>query len=107
MKRHSKNLNREYMKAILTDTIQGYDSKENYIDGWGVGKLWGEEEEILAGTEMEILGHTMLFVPKTKWTPEHYEPVVIVAYNNPHWWIDGDKVKRIAYLNSDLLKIIE
>ena len=46
-------------------TIKGYDPKENYIDGWGAGMLYGEEEEILAGTEMEIIGHTMLFVPKT------------------------------------------
>lgn len=95
-----------HMKAVLVATIKGYDPKENYIDGWGAGILWGEEEEILAGTEMEIIGHTMLFVPKTQWTPEHYEPVVIVAYNNPYWK-DGNSVKRIAYLNSNLLKIID
>ena len=96
-----------FMKAKLVATITGYDPKENYIDGWGAGRLWEEEEEILAGTEMEIIGHTMLFIPKTQWTPEHYEPVVIVAYNNRHWWIDGNEVKRIAYLNSNLLKIID
>lgn len=94
------------MKAVLVATIEGYVPKENYIDGWGAGMLYGEDEEILAGTEMEIIGHTMLFVPKTQWTPEHYEPVVIVAYNNP-WWTDGNEVKRIAYLNSNLLKIID
>ena len=95
------------MKAKLVATITGYDPKENYIDGWGAGRLCEEEEEILAGTEMEIIGHTMLFIPKTQWRPEHYEPVVIVAYNNRHWWTDGNEVKRIAYLNSNLLKIID
>ena len=95
------------MKAVLVDTITGFDSDNNNIEGWGAGRLCSEEEEILAGTEMEIIGHTMLFIPKTQWEPEHYEPVVIVAYNNPHMWIDGDKVKRIAYINSYLLKIID
>lgn len=95
------------MKAILTETIKGYTAKENYIDGWGAGRLWAEDEEILAGTEMDILGHTMLFIPKTQWTPEHYEPVVIVSYYNPHYWTDGGEVKRIAYLLSDILKIVE
>ena len=86
------------MKAVLAETITGYDAEKNIIDGWGPGRLYGEDEEILAGTEMEIIGHTMLFIPKTQREPEHYEPVVIVAYNNRHWWIDGNKVKRIAYL---------
>ena len=95
------------MKAVLVDTITGFDEKENYIEGWGAGKLWSDDEEILVGTEMEIIGHTMLFIPKTQWKPEHYEPVVIVAYNNRHWWVDGNKVKRIAYLTSNLLKIID
>ena len=95
------------MKAVLVETITGYDAEKNIIDGWGPGRLCGEDEEILAGTEMEIIGHTMLFIPKTQWKPEHYEPVVIVAYNNRHWWIDGNKVKRIAYLTSNLLRIID
>ena len=95
------------MKAVLIETITGFDAEKNIIYGWGPGRLYGEDEEILAGTEMEIIGHTMLFIPKTQWKPEHYEPVVIVAYNNRHWWIDGNKVKRIAYLTSSLLKIID
>lgn len=95
------------MKAILTSPIEGYNEDRNWIDGWGVGRLWGEEEEIPKGTIMEIIGHTMLFTPATQYHPGHYAPVVIVAYYNPSFWIDGDKVRRIAYLPSGMLKIIE
>ena len=78
--------------------IDGYDDSENFITGWGVGRLPSEDEIIPAGTEVEIIGHTMMFSPKNKWHGDKYEPVVIVAYNNPEQWNNGDKVRRIAYL---------
>ena len=94
------------MKAKLIETIKDYDEDKNYIVGWGAGRLWGAEEEIPKGTIMEIIGHTMLFVPKDQFHPEHYEPVVIVAYNNPSWWKKGDEFRCISYLPAGILKVL-
>lgn len=96
------------MKAILIEDIKEYEADKNYIVGWGTGRLWGNGEEIPKGTVMEIIGHTMMLTPKNQWPnqTEHYEPVVIVAYNNPSCWKDGDKFRCIAYLPAGILQII-
>lgn len=87
------------MKAYINDLgIEGFDEKTNYVTGWGTGRLEAEDENIPGYTEVEIIGHTMMLSPKNKWHDDRYEPVVVVAYNNPWTWNNGDKYRRIAYL---------